>query len=152
MNKSNEESSDLSSKQSSICSEEYNSEEYNSEENNSENNLENNSEENSEENSENNSEENSKNKVIKLGNIYQIIRNIRNYNWIYYHTIENYIKNNRFIRYFVIFQLYILFGLGIYYSTKKTSLLMSPYLMNNELYSRIRGIHGLREIHNIATN
>ena len=124
---------------------ETNSEETNSEETNSEFNSEFNSEESNEETN----EETSGEKVNKVGNIYQFINRIRNFNWIYYRTIENCIKNNRLIRYLLIFQFYILFGTCVYYSSKKTSLLMSPYLMNNGLYKRI---YGFREIQDIAMN
>ena len=48
-----------------------------------------------------------------------------------------------FLYYFLKFQIYILFGIAVYYSSKKTSLLMSPYLMNNKFIRNIRGINNI---------
>lgn len=59
---------------------------------------------------------------------------------------KNIINKYPFIQYYIKLPFYILFCIGIYYFSRRTSLLMSPYLMNNEYYRKIRGIH------DIATN
>ena len=71
-------------------------------------------------------------KSNQLVNIYQVIRNI--------------INKYPFIQYYIKVPFYFLFCIGIYYLSRRTSLLMSPYLMNNEYYRKISGIH------DIATN
>jgi len=103
--------------------------------------------ENSENSEESSDSENSKNKqskdlkkVNQLTNLFQFINRIRNYNWMYYHTIGSYIQKNKYIRYLILFQLYILFGISVYYSSKRTSAFMSPYIMNNDYYRRIRDV------------
>ena len=90
-----------------------------------------------EENKSNGSEKSNQiEKSNKLGNIYQTIRNI----------YKNILNKYPFIQYYIKLQFYLLFCIGIYYLSRRTSLLMSPYLMNNEYYRKIRGIH------DIATN
>jgi len=100
--------------------------------------LSNNSDEstNSPKSSEGSEKSNQIKKSNQLINIYQTIRNI----------YKNIINKYPFIQYYIKLQFYLLFCIGIYYLSRRTSLLMSPYLMNNEYYRKIRGIH------DIATN
>ena len=87
----------------------------------------------------NNESESNKSKLLIKSNIF------KNINLIII-RIYNMILKYPFLYYFLKFQIYILFCIGIYYLSRRTSLLMSPYLMNNEYYRKIRGIH------DIATN
>ena len=100
--------------------------------------LSNNSDEstNSPKSSEGSEKSNQIKKSNQLINIYQTIRNI----------YKNILNKYPFIQYYIKLQFYLLFCIGIYYLSRRTSLLMSPYLMNNEYYRKIRGIH------DIATN
>jgi hypothetical protein len=85
-------------------------------------------------NSEDSSNPEDSEKKSKVNNIF--INRILDY-YRYYHRIQNYIQKNKYIRFIIIIQLNVLFGISVYYLSKQTS--KNMYLMNNHYFRRFRG-------------